>query len=99
MPEKLLSTLASAHISTRNLMSSPRVESLRRPVDVGGREVSRSRSGLSLKAGVTDPWLHECTGDVKKNEGCLALERLTGLVSACLLCSEPYPTQQLNPIN
>jgi len=87
MPEKLLSTLASAHISTRNLMSSPRVENLRRLVDVGGREVSRSRSELSLKAGIMDPWLHECMGDVEKIEGCLAMKRLAGLASACLLCS------------
>jgi len=47
MPERLSSTLALDHTSTRNHMLSQRVASLRRPVDGGGQEVSRSRSILT----------------------------------------------------
>jgi len=56
MPERLSSTSALDPISIRNHMLSPRVVNSRRLVDVGGQEVSRSKSDGTEYYGVDD-WL------------------------------------------
>jgi hypothetical protein len=54
-----------AYHSLRNHMLSPRVVSSRKLVDVGGQEVSRSKSDDTGDVGVDDLlWLDKTSGDV-----------------------------------